>query len=241
MSLLTNILALVRRDDNNNANADNESAHLLASDSPPSFFIPNQPYEHYDSVKSEWIAVTALLFLWLASLLARQVAAMVDVRRRRAVEEEGGAESEPLLLHGGGGGGARSKAGEWAPRFDRAADALRVTLLMLLAATIFVSVPMPYTCRLEGPYHPGYPVPPETHCTVCLANGTTLGTSIISWVFTALSLLWLVMELAVTDEPSAAIVRSFVSLVTFPLILTIFVIGFKEWAKISARADQTCD
>ncbi|KAJ3149366.1 hypothetical protein HDU89_003728 [Geranomyces variabilis] len=185
-------------------------------DSSSSFFVHDSPYENYDNVKTEWIAVTALLFLWLATLLARQIAVFVDMKAQRREGEVPVTEYEPLL-----GGRQRSKAAEWAPRFDRAADAVRVTLLMLLAAAIFVSIPVPYICHLKQPHCPGI-IPPETQCTVCFANGTTLGTSIISWVFTALSLLWLAMELAVVEKVSTAIARILVSLASFPLILTIF-------------------
>ncbi|KAJ3171067.1 hypothetical protein HDU88_008101 [Geranomyces variabilis] len=208
-------------------------------DTSSSFFVHDSPYENYDNVKTEWIAVTALLFLWLATLLARQIAVFVDMRAQRREEEVPVTEYEPLL-----GGRQRSKAAKW----------------MLLAAAIFVSIPVPYTCHLKQPHCPGI-IPPETQCTVCFANGTTLGTSIISWVFTALSLLWFAMELAVVDKVSTAIARILVSLASFPLILTIFgneknqnlkgmavagvreaaVIGFKEWAKIEARADETCN
>ncbi|KAJ3167615.1 hypothetical protein HDU88_002061 [Geranomyces variabilis] len=239
MSISANLLQLVRRGDDETAASDRMVSSFAGTATPKdSFFVHNRPYEQYDSVKSEWIAVTALLFLWLVTLLARQIAMMVDVRARMRHEQESGetTERQPLLSSN-----LKDRAGEWAPKFDRAADALRVTLLMLLAATIFVSIPMPYTCQLESPHNPGFPTPPETECTVCFANGTTLGTSIISWVFTALSLLWLVMELAVVDNVSASIARTFVSVASFPLILTIFVIGFKEWSKINARADQTCN
>ncbi|KAJ3151266.1 hypothetical protein HDU89_002105 [Geranomyces variabilis] len=239
MSIFANLFQLVRRGDDETAASDRMVSSFAGTATPKdSFFVHDRPYEQYDSVKSEWIAVTAMLFLWLVTLLARQIAVMVDVRARMRHEQESGetTERQPLLSSN-----LKDRAGEWAPKFDRAADALRVTLLMLLAATIFVSIPMPYTCQLEKPHNPGFPIPPETVCTVCFANGTTLGTSIISWVFTALSLLWLVMELAVVDNVSASIARTFVSVASFPLILTIFVIGLKEWSKINARANQTCN
>ncbi|KAI8587557.1 hypothetical protein BDZ88DRAFT_235589 [Geranomyces variabilis] len=257
MTVFTPLIVLPRRTHDETAASDATVSNLGTMPTSPSsfdsssssFFVHDSPYEHYDNVKTERIAVTALLFLWLATLLAKQIAVFVEMKAQRREEEVPVTEYEPLL-----GGRQRSKAAEWAPRFDKAADAVRGTLLMLLAAAMFVSIPVPYTCQLQQPPCPGTPIPPETQCTVCFANGTTLGTSIISWVFTALSLLWLAMELAVVDKVSTAIARILVSLASFPLILTIFgneknekslaylaVIGFKEWAKIEARADETCN
>ncbi|KAJ3168354.1 hypothetical protein HDU87_001191 [Geranomyces variabilis] len=243
MTVFTPLIPLPRRTDNKTTAGDTTVSHLetmlttsSSLDSSASFLVHDRPYEHYDSVRSEWIAVTALLFLWLLTLLARQIAMFADMKARRRQEEEERDEYEPLLNPR-----QKSKPGEWAPRFDRAADALRITLLMLLSATIFVSIPMPYTCQIREPNRPGSPIPHEPQCTVCFTNGTTRGTSIISWVFTALSLLWFVIELAVVENASTAIARILVSLASFPLIATIFAIGFNEWAKINARANKSCN
>ncbi|KAI8593832.1 hypothetical protein BDZ88DRAFT_101732 [Geranomyces variabilis] len=163
MSIFANLFQLVRRGDDETAPSDRMVSSFAGTATPKdSFFVHDRPYEQYDSVKSEWIAVTALLFLWLLTLLARQIAVMVDVRARMRHEQESGetTERQPLLSSN-----LKDRAGEWAPKFDRAADALRVTLLMLLAATIFVSIPMPYTCQLENPHNPG-----NKRCFLALAD-----------------------------------------------------------------------
>ncbi|KAI8911182.1 Endonuclease/exonuclease/phosphatase [Powellomyces hirtus] len=212
-----------------------------------SFFVPKRSYDDYDYVRSEWIAdpeqpitlqltavalVTALTFLWLLTLIARQVATFVEHQALRRASED--PDREPLMRDRQ----TAERAGQWAPRFDRASDALRHALMMLLAAIVFVSIPLPYACKVDQPLQPGIPISPGPHCMTCLGNGTTLGTSIISWVFFALAGLWLVLELVVADATSAALARTFVGLASFPLILAIFVVGFKEWAKIGEREVQ---
>ncbi|KAJ3017391.1 hypothetical protein HKX48_003566 [Thoreauomyces humboldtii] len=203
---------------------------------------------HDDSlVKSMWIAVTSLIFLWLAAMLTRQAAAFVERRSNQEViasrndtnTSEDGEERDPLLPGGVRARDASARARQWGPRLDRAADALRHAVLMLLAATIFASIPLPYTCVSNPNLRPGLPIPPAPTCETCVATGVTLATSILAWVFLALSALWFVMELVVVDAASGAIARTCVGVACFPLILAMFVITFKEWATIEAR-DVPC-
>ncbi|TPX61173.1 hypothetical protein PhCBS80983_g01318 [Powellomyces hirtus] len=197
-----------------------------------SFFVPNRSYDDYDYVRSEWIAVTALTFLWLLTLIARQVATFVEHQALRRVSED--PDREPLMRDRQ----TAERAGQWAPRFDRASDALRHALMMLLAAIVFVSIPLPYACKVDQPLQPGIPISPGPHCMTCLGNGTTLGTSIISWVFFALAALWLVLELVVADATSAALARTFVGLASFPLILAIFA-SLSRWTLTASLATGT--
>lgn len=74
----------------------------------------------------------------------------------------------------------------------------------------------------------------------CLSNGTTLGTSILAWVFFALTILWVILELAAIDPISSAVVRAVIGATAFPLILAMFVVGFKEWEKIRSRDARDC-
>ncbi|TPX72419.1 hypothetical protein SpCBS45565_g00553 [Spizellomyces sp. 'palustris'] len=201
------------------------------------FFVPHPYYDRYEYAKSEWIAVTTLLLLWALTLLARYVASYIE---RRAVEAVERGETLPLLGTPPAEFRAAQEAGEWAPRFAKAANALRNALLMLLAATILTTVPMPYTCRTPTHYVPGLPLPEPGHCGTCLSNGTTLGTSILSWVFIALTILWFILELASVDAISSSIVRTVMGICSFPLILAMFVVGFKEWSKIMSKDDPDC-
>ncbi|KAI8825200.1 uncharacterized protein EV422DRAFT_605890 [Fimicolochytrium jonesii] len=197
-----------------------------------SFFVPNRYYENYEYVKSQWIAVTSLLFLWALALIARQVATYLTERSQAEATET---ERQALLTPE-----TRARASGWAPRFDRAADALRNCLMMLVAATILSSIPYPYMCKMQQPLRPGLPIRPEPICGTCLSNGSTLASSILSWVFVAMTLLATILELAVSDMTSAAMARTFTGLVSFPLILTIFILAFKQWGKIHDQ-EQRCD
>jgi hypothetical protein len=86
----------------------------------------------------------------------------------------------------------------------------------------------------EPPAHPRprppvSPIPPGRESGVCYSNGVTESTAVLSWVFFAMTALWFILEMAVTEPRSSAISRAIMGTLTFPLIVALFSIVFNRW------------
>ncbi|KAI9017497.1 hypothetical protein BC832DRAFT_33082 [Gaertneriomyces semiglobifer] len=196
------------------------------------FFVHQPYYDRYDYAKSQWIAVTALLFTLGLVMLARELASYFE-NAGLSTEEE--LDERRALLDND----QRPRAvNSWTSRCARGAGALRHALLMLLGAVVFTTLPYPYACRSTPENIPGIPIPPSPQCGTCLGSGTTLGTSVLSWVFFSLAILWLLLEMVASENVSAALMRSIIGILSYPLIFAIFINGFVEWTKMKSHEDH---
>jgi hypothetical protein len=80
------------------------------------------------------------------------------------------------------------------------------------------------------------PVPPSDNCDTCLTNGVTLSTVILSWIFTALSALWVLMEMAAWSAAGTAVTGVIMGLCSFPLIVAMFAVGLNRWYDYTRRS-----
>jgi hypothetical protein len=113
-------------------------------------------------------------------------------------------------------------------RIDRVNVALRTNLLVLLAASTLISLPIEYTCITRigrvGDY-----AGLATGCGTCLANCTSTIITILTWLFVAASVVWALLELFVVDHRSSTVIRAALILMAQPLMIAVFVLAFARW------------
>ncbi|KAJ3280109.1 hypothetical protein HK104_000902 [Borealophlyctis nickersoniae] len=231
--------------------------HTLARLNPAGWFLPYDYDNRIDYVRAQWTGVFVLFLLWGLLLLLRFISQIVEWRRgapaRPLAQEERG-ERQPLLGEDGdvmdGGHHTTSVAnvqvvlaGIQSDRLGRAARAARSAFLMLLAATILSTLPVPYSCLeshpIPGPVPAPVPLPPP-RCTTCFATGASQTTSILTWAFTTLAILWVALEMAAIEALAGHVSRLILALVSYPIILAIFILVLKEWARIRSAGEAQC-
>ncbi|TPX41521.1 hypothetical protein SeMB42_g05537 [Synchytrium endobioticum] len=118
----------------------------------------------------------------------------------------------------------------WTTRLEHASDALRTNLLLLLAASTLISLPIEYNCttmyrHLENDYSRL-----GMSCGSCIANSTSNFTTILTWLFVAATMIWALLELFVSNPQSSSATRCALILVAQPLMVVVFIMAFARWS-----------
>ncbi|TPX56515.1 hypothetical protein PhCBS80983_g04472 [Powellomyces hirtus] len=240
------------------------TAGVLGWDDPHT--MPNYEV-HRGYLRSLWIVPTVLGGLFAITMIGRFMATAMyygalDVKeqlkslkpgsRRDTRQEasssavEGGgapgsvaAEIEALpsrasTLYGGEGeesGEEEETKSTLLKRWDRGAEAARKAFFLSLLIATICSLPIEYMCS-------GSPdLMPVPECTTCLTNGASLATVILSWVFFALSVVWVFLDLGLAHGISVAGTSLLMTLLAQPLIVAAFIITFRRWRELR---DRTC-
>jgi len=70
----------------------------------------------------------------------------------------------------------------------------------------------------------------------------------LEWVITGLFLFWILLEIMLNGahhwlrkgEAPVAVVREVISLVTFPMIIAVWVIGLNQWGDLQVQGSSSC-
>ncbi|KAJ3179979.1 hypothetical protein HDU85_004263 [Gaertneriomyces sp. JEL0708] len=220
-----------------------------------SLHVPHY-HVHRDYMRSLWIVPTVLLGLYALTLLSYfavtvafesvlSVKAALKARAEQLVRSVPGAsrvapgsvtqteeiEEEHVQIVAGPGG-EEEEAGDqetpssiWQRRCDRAARSARTAFTLSLVIATIASLPIEYRCR--GADFPTNPIPPACH--TCLTNASTLGMAVVGWIFMALSIAWVALDLFMHHVSTAAMNQLVMTLVAEPLVVIAFVIFIRTW------------
>ncbi|KAJ3410971.1 hypothetical protein HDV05_002948 [Chytridiales sp. JEL 0842] len=195
--------------------------------------------DQFSLLSSIWASTVVMLLLLVAVQFAKYMWAVMEaykVRRPTMMTPTGerAGESEPLMgesrtMAGGRRGVSEGGIGgmTWGDRFDNAERTIHRAFIMLLAVSVFSSIPIAYSCSIDTffpnsnnndddggrrppgpipiPSPPHLPTPGEGGCGTCLTNGLSLATVILGWIFTALSAIWVLMEMATYSLAGSAV------------------------------------
>jgi len=223
------------------------------------WFLHSHGLTHLGTLQSLWTPVFTLLVIWAGCLLIRYGVILYDrffVRGSETPEERA-----PLISEYEGV--TRERESELVTRFSKSASAARTLLLMILTATIFLTVPVFYMCQKgqqhdepnsdhsddedttppgTSPYpgHPGqspHPIIPDT-CGTCVSSLADDTSVILSYVFLGLSIISIVMEYFTLNARSSALSRAILGFLSYPLILGLFAVGFNKWNHLKNISNQ---
>jgi hypothetical protein len=211
----------------------------------PTFNYTGASDQKTANILPTWIAVYSLLLLWALTVLIKY--ALIGykhlfpytpighvkpsgLRTSRGIgATSSSAEDETETALGGAGGADQygDRYSTWIPRLDHVADALRTNLLLLLAASTLISLPIEYSCATLYKTQADATV---FSCGPCISNATSTYTTILTWLFVAATIIWGLLELLVADTNSAASTRFAIVLLSQPLMIVIFIMAFARWS-----------
>ncbi|KAI8817979.1 uncharacterized protein EV422DRAFT_570129 [Fimicolochytrium jonesii] len=119
-------------------------------------------------------------------------------------------------------------------RFERAAKAARTTFLLSLIIATVGSIPIEYACTTSRDALPG--MPPIRECHTCLTNAASLPMVILSWVFLAMSAMWVLLDLSLSHVSSLEGVSVLMDLLAEPLVLAALIIALRRWSALRSRS-----
>ncbi|KAI8802687.1 hypothetical protein BJ742DRAFT_535302 [Cladochytrium replicatum] len=134
--------------------------------------------------------------------------------------------------------GGNCEVADWMSRLSRAGEAARTSFFLLLVAVTLLSIPMSFNCNLPSQSLRLFDEPPPIGpipCSTCYANSVTLPNTVISWIFFTSGLAWFLLELVNSSVQSSAVIRLVIVLLGQPLIVSLFVLFFMQYAELKAR------
>jgi len=121
----------------------------------------------------------------------------------------------------------------WINRWSRGANAARNAFFLSLLVATIASLPIEYMCQ-DDDTMPGDAVPiPE--CRTCLSNAASMSIVILSWVYLALSAVWVMFDVGLGHKTSVAGTGLMMTLLAQPLVVAAFVLAFRRWNALRAR------
>ncbi|KAJ3135854.1 hypothetical protein HDU90_003594 [Geranomyces variabilis] len=115
----------------------------------------------------------------------------------------------------------------WLRRWKRGAEAARTAFFLSLVIATVGSLPIEYDCQ-RG--HSGT-VP---NCGVCVTNAAQMSLVILAWVFLAFSVVWILLEVALSHTSSVASNRLMMTFFAQPIVVVSFVLAFRRWNMLRA-------
>ncbi|KNC99493.1 uncharacterized protein SPPG_09229 [Spizellomyces punctatus DAOM BR117] len=124
----------------------------------------------------------------------------------------------------------------WLRRLHRASRAARRSFLLSTVIATLASLPIEYACRVQPiDGTPGAPIPLPP-CGTCLGNAASLPLTIMQWVFLALSVAWIFLDLFTSHASTVAGTHFVMTLLAQSLVLASFILAFKHWSNFRRRS-----
>ncbi|KAJ3332588.1 hypothetical protein HDU76_013765 [Blyttiomyces sp. JEL0837] len=195
------------------------------------------PYiDHYSQLTSLWSTSVILKYVTMASEIYSEQSRRGEGAGVGLPETVG--EARPLIRDDVVLGVPRS----WTDRLEKATAIIHRSFSMLLAAVIFLSLPIAHMCIVVGPsriFKTSSTRDRDDHYhKPCLTNAASTTSVILAWIFTAMSVLWWFLELLSWSFATSGITQCLIGFASFPFVMALFFMGFQSWSDLTSHGDS---
>ncbi|KAJ3178050.1 hypothetical protein HDU87_003830 [Geranomyces variabilis] len=116
----------------------------------------------------------------------------------------------------------------WLRRWERGAEAARTVFFLSFVIATVGSLPIEYDCQRGS-------TGVVPNCTVCVTNAAQMSLVILAWVFLAFSVVWVLLDVALSHRSSVAGNRLMMTFFAQPIVVVSLVLAFRRWNMLRAR------